>query len=453
MAKFDPMKEGATPFNPAEEGASPVGMESPGITQESAPSEDSDPRMRELAINMARFIFSKGADKASSAFGTAAGMATMGTGIQDIRPIARGAVGIPEQEGAPISSQALNIAGNVAPQVASQAALAALTGGASVPVQGAGLIARGAAMAAPALSRAAISGVVSAGQKGTRDIIEGGSPEGMVAEAGKSAIASLGVESFFGAAGKAFRMSKPGLVRLGAQLMKSTSAVPEKYGKAVLENPAILTEAPTLKVASAMYGKAVRGLKGANDFLSGQEGTIAPKPQDAIDLIDSVMPKIGTQTPPTLQEALAARQSLSNMLEMAKFGDPRMRASKKAFIAAKEQLDDFLELGMPGFKKETKNYFEANAREAFQSLLPQNKNLSANALRSLGALSALSAGALLKAPFVLAGAAAFSPKATGLMIRGGKSVSELMASQAAQFATRVGAVKAVESGPNNTTGQ
>lgn len=402
-------------------------------------AKPSDPKMRELAINMAKFIFADGKAKAPAALSAAMSGAVAG-GAPDIRPLARGVTGVPESEGASFEEEAKNLAGNIAPHLLAQAGIAAATGGMSIPAQGAGLLAKGAALAGPALARAAASGAITGGQKAIR----GGSTEGVGAEAGKSALASLSVEGLFGAAGQAFKLSKPGLVRLGSQLIKSTSAVPEKYGKAVLENPSILTEAPSLKVASAMYRRAVNGMKGAREFLESKTGSIVMDPGDAIKLLEDTVPKIGTATPPSLQEALAARQSAANLLEMAKFGDPRMRASKGALIAAKDQLDDILEAGLPGFKKTTKTYFEANAREAFQSILPQNKNLSSNALRSLGALSVMSAGALMKAPFVLAGAAAFSPKATGMMIRGGKSVGDLMASQATQFAARVGAIKAVE---------
>ena len=406
------------------------------LSQEDQPT---DPKLRELAINMAKFIFSEGKAKAPAALKAAMSGAVAG-GAPDIRPVARGVAGIPESEGASFEEQAKNVAGNVAPHLLAQAGIAAATGGASIPAQGAGLLAKGATLAGPAIARAAASGAISGGQKG----IGGGSTEGVGAEAGKSALASLTVEGLFGAAGTAFKLAKPGLVRLGAQLIRSTSAVPEKYGKAVLENPSILTEAPSLKVASAMYRRAVNGMKGAQEFLASKTGSIVMDPGDAIKLLEDTVPLIGTKTPPSLQQALAARQSAANLLEMAKFGDPRMRASKGALIRAKDDLDNLLEEGLPGFKKTTRTYFEANAREAFRSILPQNKNLSSNALRSLGALSVASAGALMHAPFVLAGAAMFSPRATGYMIRGGKSVGDLMASQAAQFAARVGGIKAVE---------
>jgi hypothetical protein len=194
-----------------------------------------------------------------------------------------------------------------------------------------------------------------------------------------------------------------------------------------------------------MYKRAVNGMKGAREFLADESktGDLLASNTDLESLINKANKGLAEKNL-GLQQALAARQATSNLLEMAKFGDPRQRANKAALIGLKEQLDEYLETGLPGFRQATRGYFDANAREAFRSILPQNKNLSANALRGLGGLSLLSAGAIMKAPFVLAGAAAFSPRATGLMIRGGKSVADLMASQSAQFAARVGAIKAVE---------
>jgi hypothetical protein len=405
MAKpFDPLAEGATPFDPLAQGATPVNASGP----------DGDEELKTIARNIAKVLF---------------GASPGGYVAMNAPAIGRGAIGMSEPEGASLTDQAANLTGSAGVIAAPTAALG-------------GLAAKG---AAGVLQRGALAGVTTGGQKAVRDIAGGSAPEDIASEAGKSAAASVGIEAFFGAAGKAFRFAKPSLVRLGSQLMRSTSAVPEKYGKAVLENPAILTEAPSMKAASAMYKRAVNGMKGAREFLADESktGDLLASNTDLESLINKANKGLAEKNL-GLQQALAARQATSNLLEMAKFGDPRQRANKAALIGLKEQLDEYLETGLPGFRQATRGYFDANAREAFRSILPQNKNLSANALRGLGGLSLLSAGAIMKAPFVLAGAAAFSPRATGLMIRGGKSVADLMASQSAQFAARVGAIKAVE---------
>jgi len=328
-----------------------------------------------------------------------------------------------EPVGADMASEAMNVAGGLAPQVAASGLAAALTGGASLPAQ--------------ALAQAGASGMAEFAQGAAS-----GAPSAK--EAAKASLASLGVDSFYGAAGKAFKLSKPGLVKLGSQLIRSTSAVPEKYGKAVLENPRILTEAPTLRAASTMYRQAVQGMAGAREFLEKQTGDMLFSTSDAVKMVNDANGKIAAGTL-GLQEALASRQAASNLLMAAKMGNPEQRVNKAALLEFKDQADDLLEKGLPGFKNATRDYFEANARDAFQSIAPQNRNMGANALRSLGAFATMGAGALLHAPIILAGAVPFSPKMTGWGIRAGATVKDIIAAQAAQFAARTGAVQAVKS--------
>lgn len=234
------------------------------------------------------------------------------------------------------------------------------------------------------------------------------------------------------------------LIKFGSQLIKTTSGVPEKFGAAVLSNPDILTKAPTLEAAGKIYRDAIRGTPGARDYLLEQSGDLIMSAGDATKIVNEAFVKLSSAKEIGLAEALAARQSASFLLQAAKLGNPEQRANLSNLIKAKNALDDFLESGLPGFKSASKTYFEANAREAFTHILPQNKNLSANVLRGLGGLAVLSSGMLMKAPFLIAAALPLSPRVQGLAIRGASKAAELTKSQAAQFAARASAIKAMQ---------
>lgn len=246
-----------------------------------------------------------------------------------------------------------------------------------------------------------------------------------------------GVEALLGGAGKALTALRPKLVKLGAQLIRTTSGVPEKYGAAVLENPEILSKAPTMLGAREIYKAAVKDAGGMTKFLHGETGKLIPSDKSVIDLVNEAGPKLVAGTL-GLEEAVASRQAVSFLLRKARYGNPDMRAMQSVLIGFKDELDEFVEVGLPGFRQANRGYFEANAKEAFQSWLPQNKNLSPNVLRSLGALASLSSGALMNAPALMFSAAPMSPKVTGLAIQASaKAVGP--AALSARFAARIAA--------------
>jgi len=318
------------------------------------------------------------------------------------------------------------------PTVLASAAASGLTGGAALPARVA--------------AQVGLTGAAGAGREALREIRADESLDlGQIAKEGlKAGGVTGGIEAAFGLTGKAFKMLKPSLTTLGAQLIHTTSAIPEKYGKYVLENPSVLTEAPTLKAAQKIYRAAVEGRPGVREYLEEKTGKVLMKTASAEGLIDDIVPKLDGDIKPTLEEALAARQATAHLLRLAKYGSAEQLANKSRLLEIQSSLDDFLESGMPGFQEASKGYFEANAREAFRSILPQKKNMSANVLRSLGALATLGAGAILQAPYLLVAAAPFSPRMTGLGIRAGSSISDMIASQSAQFAAKAGALKASE---------
>lgn len=243
---------------------------------------------------------------------------------------------------------------------------------------------------------------------------------------------------------EAIKAIRPTIARAGARLMKATAGVPEKYGMAVINNPDILTRAETREVASEVYKKAIGSLKGAADYLKDKTGKLLMKSGSAEDLVNDVAGKLESNAMPQLQEVLAARQANEFLLSAAKFGNPEQRANLRNLMKFKEMADEYLEAGLPGFKDASRGYFEANAKEAFSTILPQNKNLSPNALRTMGALATFSSGAWLHAPYLMLGALPASPKLLGFGIRGANQAVRLGESYAAQFAARIAAMKAVE---------
>lgn len=232
---------------------------------------------------------------------------------------------------------------------------------------------------------------------------------------------------------------RPAMIKFGANLIKGTSGVPEKYGKAVLSDPAILTEAPTMDAAKKLYAEAIGSLKGAAEYLKDKTGKIVMKGGNAEELVNEVGARLANGEVPPLQEVLAARQANQFLLDMAKMGNPEQKANLRNLLKFRDEADAILESGLPGFKDASKAYFQANAREAFNSILPLNKNMSGNALRIMGVLSSVSAATLLHAPGIVVAALPMSPKATGYGIRIGSNALKLADNYVAQFAARVGA--------------
>src|SRR3990167_8705327 len=234
----------------------------------------------------------------------------------------------------------------------------------------------------------------------------------------KTSLTAGVTEGSLGAAGAAFRVLRPGMIKSGAQLLRGLSGVSEKHARAVLGNPRILSQAPTLEAAQQIYGAAVKGLPGAREYLEQTTGDILLQPGDAVKMVNQTLEAVREKST-SLGQVLAARQANSMLLQAAKFGDPSQRANLAGMLKARDTFDEILESGLPGFKHASRTYFEANAREAFRSVFPQNKNLSPNALRLMGQFSVLGAAALLKAPGVILAALPISPRFQGAAIRAG----------------------------------
>lgn len=279
-------------------------------------------------------------------------------------------------------------------------------------------------------------------------------------------------QAYMAIGGEAFAPEIPGIlksVRKGiagpvANFMKMSAGIQERYGRAVIMNPDILTTAENRQVAQSIYGAAVKRMKGAIGYAQEKFDTFFPSNQSLESLADDAAKKLGitpdmindgipfppsniSASPPDLQEVLAARQAVENMLTMAKNRDPRMLAQRRSLIYMKDAFDTYLEDGLPGFKNANKQYFEANAREAFETWLPRNKDLSPNALRGMVAASRLSAAVLQNSPWLALEAIPMSPRALGLGIRMGNQAFRLAESYSAQFAARIAAQRMAAEDP------
>lgn len=333
-----------------------------------------------------------------------------------------------------------------------------ITGPAIRAIEGAVPFARPALKAIGGLGKQAVSGyqeienlaIQNQGADSPQAALAGGMKKAadfLIPQNEAQAAIAIGGEAFGPAIPSIAKSLRPAIAKAGARLMRATAGVPEKYGAAVLNNPDILTKAETREVASQVYKSAIGSLKGAADYLQSKTGKLLMKSGSAEDLVNDVAGKFASQAQPSLQEVLAARQANEFLLTAAKFGNPEQRANLRNLMEFKKMADDYLESGLPGFKDASRGYFEANAKEAFSTLLPQNKNLSPNVLRSLGGLAMLSSGAWMNAPYMMVAAIPFSPKAIGVGIRAGNQAIKLASSYQAQFAARVAAMRAAAEEP------
>lgn len=220
-------------------------------------------------------------------------------------------------------------------------------------------------------------------------------------------------------------------------LLRATSGIPEKSLDFALRHTDEVFNAPTKAVAGKAYGQTLEsaGLKGGIATFEKLEGASI-----WTERLNKVIADLrnGVVNP---QELINAREAANKLLGAAKFQSPDL-AVQRGFIAktkstiddllldGKTTLDDGKTLTMPpiaGLGKASRQYAMAAIKEEFQSLLPRNRNLSPNVLRTLGSLSILSGVISGKLPagmltYVLASA----PKAVGLGIRGAAAAGKIV---------------------------
>ncbi len=298
----------------------------------------------------------------------------------------------------------------------------------------------GGMFARKALPGAAIAGAATAGTEIARQGIqaygnEPGADMGLLERGkrvgsafGRGALGELGGRGVFAGA----KALAPRAVGTGAQLMRVATGIPEKTGRAVLSDPDLLRRAKSVKDAGAQYQKAItqegytraklypeqgveqyipEQLKSSGAGSRAAFGKTMLAPEATINKYDELVPamEIGELD---LQSALTLRQTASHHLKTSK-GDWYEQPMREVL----EKADEYLEKKLEGFPEAVKAYREAKTAEEFSSLLPLNKNLSPNVLRTGAALAYAAHGAAEGKILPMVALPVVSPKVWGLGIR------------------------------------
>lgn len=221
----------------------------------------------------------------------------------------------------------------------------------------------------------------------------------------------------------------------GAQMLKVLAGVKEQVGKQVLKDISILNTAPSMEVAKETFKQGMQsvGLKTGPEATYAVTGKLGLGQQQAFDFASDAFAKMqaGNLTP---QEAIVAREQLSDVLSMPKFQNPDRAKLERVLIQMKDHFDDYLEpiFNAKGASYEAmrQDYHKAMVKKAFSSLLPQNQNAGASVLRGLGGASVAEYGREKGNPILgVAGIAVMSPYVLGKAIQGvdliGKGVKAL----------------------------
>ena len=241
----------------------------------------------------------------------------------------------------------------------------------------------------------------------------------------------------------------PAAQKLGAQLLKAGPAIPEKYGAAALRNPKAVFGAVSPDEAGVAYDafEAKTGLKGLRQQEWEAGGSNGAKDLEGLVLKAGRKVELGETVSP--QELYTASQAANRLRQMAKFGEPAAKdlAGSANVLKGKQLVEDALQDVHPEYQALRQANFNAQAKQAFSSVLPLNKNQSPNALRTvLAGREAMmaAAGALAGQkegghPVIgaMLGPALISPLAAGLAIRGASALAPV-AVPAVSAATRLG---------------
>lgn len=178
----------------------------------------------------------------------------------------------------------------------------------------------------------------------------------------------------------------------GAAISVGT-AIPVRYTSAVIADPTILSaETPGMAQVSKEYQQVFQrlGIKFDSDLMKrltnkryfpgeNQVGELNTIIDDTLTKVENWKPGMTPLDPAELfaGRSAAAAAKRSNMYATNK--------SFRNFIdGAQQSLDDALENhGLPEIKALSTRYFRAVAKEQFEHIIPQNKNMSPNALRGL----------------------------------------------------------------------
>lgn len=231
------------------------------------------------------------------------------------------------------------------------------------------------------------------------------------------------------------------LQKIGGSVVTATTAIPERYTSAVMADPSILTTAETPaqvgKDYQAVFDKL--GINYDSDFVKEISGKrYIPSENQASQgykIVDDLLTKAEGMKPGEMapSEAFMGRSVAASLKRSNQYAvNPTF---KSVVDGAQHFFDNELEQsGFPEVKALGQRYFKAVAREHFESFLPQNKNLSPNALRSLvmlklggDALGQVAKGNWAGAAAKGLQSASMSPMVVGGAIRGlavGPSISQ-----------------------------
>ncbi len=240
------------------------------------------------------------------------------------------------------------------------------------------------------------AGLAAAGMRAYQNIGEAaigtrplGSSGQQARELGGTALANATGEGISRGIGLGARALVPGAQRVGAQVMRVFTGVPEREGMAVLRDPSILSRAQGAAEAGAEYGRATGGIQGGAKGARQALGKSHFSGEAIADKFDEILPSILDESIDN-QTLLVVRQRTMKAISDLPYNQKELRGLLAENI---DQMDVLLEKRLPQFPGAKTGYREAKIAEEFGSALPLNKNLSPNVLRTTAAVAAAVKGA------------------------------------------------------------
>ena len=276
---------------------------------------------------------------------------------------------------------------------------------------------------------------------------------GAISGAGKFAKTGLGQELVAG-----IKAGKDWAIKTGTQLIRAASTAPERSIEMVLKDPSIMSRALPPHTVGKMLDafESKWGLKNLGQVAAERAPVLTPEEIKAgvrysnpdwtagelkgmVNAIGKrlragaqvISPKVeaalkasGEELDPmkyvTMQEAYLAGRAENKIGSLAMSRDPvaiSMIGSKELHADA-QLADEALQRIAPAHKVLNRAWAESKAREAMSFILPQNKNMSPNVLRTWGAAGAAGYEATKGNPIAaMATLMAVSPKTYGTTIK------------------------------------
>lgn len=245
-----------------------------------------------------------------------------------------------------------------------------------------------------------------------------------------SDVATTGaLQGLFGVGEKAvgigYQALKPGAQKLASSMLRVGPGIPEKYGEAAIKDLSLLGRAPEQESVTRLYDEfhSLSGTKSRKEVLESSSNvfdSIARAKRD----VNSAFQKIREKTL-TMQDAVNASQAARFIKDTARTGNEQALVIFEKAAKLKPVFDEFIETSFPQWKQARTAAYEKKVAEQFKSILPLNKNLSPNVLRTYTAGTAAAAGAItgnygaLGIPFLI------SPYSAGLAIRGASGMAKM----------------------------